>query len=402
MSLTATEKLIQEKEKKAKKLTQPETQEPQTAPPQPTDTPKHVPTASKAKFTIERLLSERIDHNTVIKPETHISKINGCNFLTNGEISFISGLPKAGKSTIISYVIATALLKEIPAGLDTLKIRSDYTTKNIVYFDTEQSKSGTATTLRRVLKLAGITECPQNLQYFNIRDYSIQDRIEIFKTVCDGLPDLAFVVVDGISDFLTGVNDEISSNEAVEMLMMYSSKLDIPILSIIHETYGGKMRGQFGSQGERKCAAAVSVKKDRQNGCFMIVPKYIRYGADFEDVYYKYDHDTGLMYTLDFEEIQKIKKSDVEKTEKAAELKAILEKIYNGGDGGLTGTDIRKAIGKHQNNKDGATTESVKGLAGRNLKKMIELELIEIREDNLHYYESENKDLFSSQIEPNF
>lgn len=379
--MTAAEKLKAIEESKAKEIT-----------------PITVVPSPKRKFTLESLLSECITHLTPILPETHICTVNGSNFMTNGEIAFISGLPKVGKSTVVSFVIATALMKDIPDTLDTLKIRTNYTEKNIIYIDTEQSKSGTAATLKRVLKLANVTECPTNLKYFNVRQYNIDERIEIFKTICDDLPNIAFIVVDGITDFLTGVNDELGSNAAIEMLMHYSSLLDIPILSIIHETYGGKLRGQFGSQGERKCSGAITIKKHKEHRCFSIEPKFIRYGADFEDIYYQYNTESGNIESLDFEAVQAVKKSEAAKDEKASELKAMLEKCYDSNSEGFSKQDIVKRITMHQISKAGATESAKRALSHRNLTKCIDLGLIEVR-DELHYYNSINKDLFTQNEE---
>lgn len=368
--------------------------------------PKTNPTPPKGnkRFTIEQILNDCITEKTPILPEIHICKINGANFLTDGELSTISGLPKVGKSTVVSFVIATALMKDIPDELDTLKIRTDYTTKNIVYIDTEQSISGTASTLKRVLGIAKQDKCPPNLKYFNVRNLSIEDRIEHFKTICDNLPNLAFIVVDGITDFVTGVNDEISSNEVIEMLMYYSSKLSIPILVIIHETYGGKIRGQLGSQLERKVGGAISIKKHKEHKCFSIEPKFIRYGADFDDVYYQYNPLTSVIESMDKEEVDAIKKQEDSKASKIKELKEILEKVYNGSSDGLTAKLLKAGIGQHQTNKDGATRDAKNGLTKRHFENIVKYELVEFK-DELYFYQCESSDLFSQPIkttEPKF
>ena len=368
--------------------------------------PVPLPTAKKAnkRFTIEQILNDCITEKTPILPEIHISKINGANFMTDGELSTISGLPKVGKSTVVSFVIATALMKDIPDDLDTLKIRTDYTTKNIVYIDTEQSVSGTASTLKRVLNLAKMEKCPPNLKYCNVRQLTIEDRIEHFKTICDNLPNIAFIVVDGITDFVTGVNDEISSNEVIEMLMYYSSTLNIPILLIIHETYGGKIRGQLGSQLERKVGGAISIKKHKEHKCFSIEPKFIRYGADFDDVYYQYNPMTAVIESMDKEEVDAIKKQEDSKAAKIKELTAILEKVFNGSAEGMTAKNLKTGIGMHQVNKEGATRDAKNGLTKRHFENIVKYELVEFKDEH-YFFHSENPDLFSKPIEttePNF
>ena len=292
-------------------------------------------------------------------------------------------------------------MPEIPTDVDTLKIRTDYTEKNIVYIDTEQSVSGTASTLKRVLKLANLEKCPENLKYFNVRQYSIEERILHFKCIVEQLDNIAFIVIDGITDYVTGVNDELSSNEVIEMLMYYSSKLNIPIVVIIHETYGGKIRGQLGSQLERKVGGAITIKKHKEHKCFSIEPKFIRYGADFDDVYYQYNQLTSNIESLDFDEIQNVKKAVSDNTEKVKELREILEKAYHGITDGFTMLALKKLIGEHQINKQDATRDAKNGLIKRNFENMVKLELIECRE-NLYYYECQDENLFSVQKEVPF
>jgi AAA domain len=355
------------------------------------------PMPKKVKFTIQGILKDAITHETEIVPANHICTINDANFLTDGELSTVSGPPKTGKSTVVSYIIATALMKEIPENCDTLKIRTMHTTKNIVYIDTEQNISGTALTLQRVLKIAGLTECPTNLKYFNVRKYSIEERIEHLKVICDNLTDISFIVIDGITDYVTGVNDEISSNEVIEMLMNYSSYLNIPILNIIHETAGGKIRGQLGSQLERKVGGAISIQKDRERKCFIIKPKFIRYGADFDDIYYHYNLDTGLIQCLSDYEVNSIKKEEDGKNVKVKELKEILDKVYAGSTDGMNEKDLRKGIKHYQSNKEGASRDAINGLTKRHFENVIKYELTTFN-NHLYFYLSDQSDLFSNPI----
>jgi hypothetical protein len=110
----------------------------------------------------------RISHSSDIEDETPIIFINDRKIAVNGDISFITGQPKAGKTSIAAFIIATALMENIPNELDTLKIKSNYCKgKKIIYIDTEQPYSQTNKLRKRVCRILGTDKEPDNLHILN-------------------------------------------------------------------------------------------------------------------------------------------------------------------------------------------------------------------------------------------
>jgi len=127
----------------------------------------------EGKYVIPKWVTKiRIKDATKVADKEPVVFIRDVDFAVKKECSFITGQPKAGKTTLSSFIIATSLMKKIPEDFDSLGIRSTYCNdKPIVYFDTEQADNGSAFLLKRINKLLGKKEnyCPDNLWILNSR-----------------------------------------------------------------------------------------------------------------------------------------------------------------------------------------------------------------------------------------
>ena len=249
----------------------------------PTIAPKH-------KFD---LALTRITEDTDVPPVEPTITIKNGVFAIKGDISFISGLPKSGKSTTCRYLMATALMQHIPDGFDTLDIRANYCDgRPVVYIDTEQPLAYTKRTGDEIRKILGTEHLPDYLYLYNWRHHTAKENREAIEQLFTELPNAAYWIVDGITDFIAGANEEKESNEVIRFFMRQASNLNTTIVLLIHENAGGgKMRGHIGSEAERKCAGAITIRKDRQNGVHWIEPKLIRGSADFEPYPFMYDDE---------------------------------------------------------------------------------------------------------------
>ena len=96
-------------------------------------TPKNFSIPSVVNVGISDILSKRIDSTIEIKPIIPTVYIADSRFAVKGDISMISGKPKAGKSTITKMILATALMEEVQKDFDSLCIRSNYCKeKNVI------------------------------------------------------------------------------------------------------------------------------------------------------------------------------------------------------------------------------------------------------------------------------
>lgn len=231
----------------------------------------------------------RITLKTKVKPDTPTIYLRDTVFGLAGSISFVTGLPKAGKSSIIAPIIATAIR---PNADPILQIKSDYCNKKmVVYIDTEQTENRTQMFRKRVLKIAKIEGDCSYLETLSFLNYNPVTRVKILEDIFDKVgSNLHMIIIDGLTDFLAGgVNDEIGSNEVIQILMKEAGRTGATVVSIIHENRGSSAaRGHIGAEAERKGAAMISIKKDRDKQIHIIESKLARYGADFEPILFRW------------------------------------------------------------------------------------------------------------------
>ncbi|MEZ4904240.1 MAG: hypothetical protein R2822_22055 [Spirosomataceae bacterium] len=284
------------------------------------------------------------DQSEISDPVPFVT-VNGSTFASLGDISFVSGAPKAGKSSVTGFIIATALMKEKPKDLDSLGIVSNYQgDRPIIYIDTEQHPAHTKKRLKMVLKMAGIQrQNTELLKVLNWRTFPQKRRHENLIHALDHFKTACLWVIDGITDFVTSANNEEAGNELISLLMQKASENNAAIILLIHENGdNGKLRGHIGSEAERKCGGAISIKKDREKGVHFIKPKYLRDAEDFTEVVFKYDTTQGRMVSVDAQTAQIAIQEQKDKS-KGSELKQLYTKCM-GTDKSLSRAEFRKRI----------------------------------------------------------
>ncbi|TDE15278.1 hypothetical protein [Dyadobacter psychrotolerans] len=291
------------------------------------------PTVSQ-QFRKKGIFDARITLKTQIKELVPVVKINGSNFAVRGDISFVSGAPKAGKTNIINMMLASCF---VPANFnpeETLLIESVNAGKNpVIYIDTEQPKPYTMGIVRKVMEIAGLEKEPENLYVFNLREYSVEERIQWLEQCFEEFENEHLYFIDGVTDFVTSVNNEEESNKFINHLMKKSSEKDTSIILAIHENpNGGKYRGHIGSEAERKCGGAISIQKDREKQLHWIQARYLRGTSDFEAIYFQWNHELKRFALAD-ESVKSSFKNERSKSaeeRKRDELHAAMKNLFGG------------------------------------------------------------------------
>ena len=296
-------------------------------------------------FTVEKILNSRIMDETAVPEIEPIVMVKGANFAVRGDISFISGLPKTGKSTISEIILATALMPEMIDSYDNLGIRATFCKgKPVIYIDTEQPKIYAKKKLESIKKILNVAKKPENLEIFSWRHHTYQENRQAIEVLFEHFSDAHLWVIDGITDFVRSANDEESGNETIRFFMGKASELNTTIILLIHENpANGKLRGHLGSEAERKCGGAITIKKDREKQIHWIEPKLIRGSADFEKIYFRYDETKGRMVSLDDNSAKLFEKEQSSDFQKIAELENLVRTIM-GNQKEMTRVDFRKHI----------------------------------------------------------
>lgn len=294
------------------------------------------------------LLNDRITHESKIRPIIPVVEIAGCNFASKGDLSIVGGLPKAGKTSTSMFMLATALMKDV-SNKDTLDIRTKFSEgKPVIYIDTEQPQAYTDKLRRNVCKLIGKPENDPSFEntlfFINLRKYSSEEKQNKVFEWMQFKPDTHLWIIDGVADLIKDPNDTREAFGIIERLMISSDAMDTTIICYIHENPGstGKLRGNLGSEAERKCGGALSVKKIKDKGIHCIEAKLIRGAADFEPIFFRYNKEQGRMVSISGEEKEELKKgTDKVKIKENLRLAMAKRCLLTGG---LKSKDLVKSI----------------------------------------------------------
>ena len=201
--------------------------------------------------------------------------------LTLGNFSAVIGKSKAKKSYLATMFLACA----------TRKAELDYTflpdlpssRPGVVLFDTEQSNYDAYISAKRVCDLSGKNK--ENFGSFDLREYSPIERCNIInhfiETKCSGV---SFIVIDGIADLATAINDEIEASRVVSLLMKWTKIHNIHIMVILHQNKNDNFAtGHLGSLIMKKAECVMSVTKDPSDSSRSeIACDYIRGTMEFD------------------------------------------------------------------------------------------------------------------------
>ena len=166
---------------------------------------------------------------------------------TAGNISLVQGKAKSRKSYFVS-ALAAACIRE---GFSENLLKAGVVKGKVAYFDTEQCLYHAQKVNQRILSLAGIpTEIGQeHLKYFALRQADTNaDRLAIIEYALRRLEGLSLVVIDGVVDIASGVNEEPEAIALVSKLMKISAEKNLHLITVLHENKNDRgAKGHLGS-----------------------------------------------------------------------------------------------------------------------------------------------------------
>lgn len=214
---------------------------------------------------------KRPDFILKIKNETIWSNIGSL-----GNFSCITGAAKSRKSFTRFFFEACC----IKNGLlyNTFYAKLPENKKRVIYIDTEQSKSSVLFAGQRILKMSGNNA--NNYNVFSLREKTYIERSDVITAILEKYDDVGIMFIDGIADLASCNNDEVEGNRVAQLLMTWTSKYNIHIMTVIHQprSHGGAT-GHLGATIEKKAESIISAKKD---GSYSIIEsKMLRNSDDF-------------------------------------------------------------------------------------------------------------------------
>jgi len=234
---------------------------------------EEIPKSEEQTNYESKAKKHRVLFNEVIpldKPCIEIIEENeSFSFARFGNITTVTGQSGAKKSFFVS-AIAGAWINPNKLVLNRIKVTAPNDKKRVLYFDTEQSRGDVKELQNRIIQIAGFENLTaENLDLllcYSIKAMSPKERHEFINRAIQYENEIGLVIIDGVKDLMTSVNNEEQTSVIITDLLKWSEEKNIHICSVLHENPSSeKMRGHIGTELINKCETVVSIQKHNEN-----------------------------------------------------------------------------------------------------------------------------------------
>lgn len=219
--------------------------------------------------TMMMLRSCEIDYENPPDISKSVVAVNGVPLGTQDNLFCITGGEGTGKSNYVGAILAGTLgEKRLPIEKTLgLEITANPKGLAVLHYDTEQSEAQLHKNLGKTLRRASLTAVPEFCHSLYLASLSRKDRLKLIRESMDLFHHrhggIHLVVIDGIADLIRSANDETESIAIVDELYRLAGIYNTCIICVLHFVPNGiKLRGQIGSELQRKAAGILSIEKD--------------------------------------------------------------------------------------------------------------------------------------------
>lgn len=223
--------------------------------------------------------------------------VGDCTIATFGNFSASTGKAKSKKTFNISAMVAAAITNST-----VLNYRASLPEgkRNILYFDTEQSKFHCHTVLERIYKLSGLSlqEDDPRLMFWGLREYTPKLRIAVIDYALRKYEGVGLVIIDGLRDLMYDINNGKEATDVMTVLMAWTSVYELHIHTVLHlNKNDNNPRGHIGTELENKAETVLIISKNTMNNSVSEVkPMHMR---DKEFTTFAFHIDDNKLPVLD-------------------------------------------------------------------------------------------------------
>ena len=214
---------------------------------------------------------------------------------TFGNIIGIAAPPKSTKTFFTSLLTSTFLKGQVGYSGRMKGFREG---KSVFHFDTEQSRYHSQRVFKRVLRMT--EEEDKGYFTYSLRSMSHDERLAFIEYCLyykKDVGDIGLVIIDGIADLCSDVNQIDECNKVIQKLMKWSEELNCVIVSVIHTNHNSnKATGHLGSSLTKKVETLVLLNKN-EDGVIDVICQESR-NFPFDNFQYKIN-EWGLPVVLD-------------------------------------------------------------------------------------------------------
>lgn len=188
-----------------------------------------------------------------------------------GEISLVVGKKKSRKSLFIVWLLTEFLKKHDGA----------------MVFDTEQGKRHIWKARDRVFRVS-----KKLVPFLSMRDKAPAERMEIIEqTLSLWTPALKLIVIDGIRDLMSDINNPDESTTVMTWLQKISTKYNVHIITVLHLNKTDKNpRGHIGTELVNKAESTIELELDEKLNITTVKCESSR-EKGFESFAFTHSHD---------------------------------------------------------------------------------------------------------------
>ena len=210
---------------------------------------------------------------------------------TYGNFSFVQAPPKTKKTFFISLLSSVYLSGSNNFGGD---IKGHRTDQCLLHIDTEQGKWHAQRVFKRAIDMSAM-DGSQCYYTFALREIGYKKRIEFIEYLLKSdSQNIGVLIIDGIADLVSDVNNLEESNGCIQKLMEWSSIYNLHIITVIHSNFGSdKPTGHLGSFLEKKAETQIQLEANTVNKEWVTVKCKRSRGYAFETFSFKVN-DLGL------------------------------------------------------------------------------------------------------------
>ena len=204
---------------------------------------------------------------------------------TYGNFSFIQAPPKTKKTFLVSLLASVYLGAKNNFGGG---LKGHRENKDLIHIDTEQGKWHCQKVFKKVLDMNSV-DYSKNYYTFGLRSIGYKQRIQFIEYCLEHkVENAGLLILDGIADLVSDVNNLEESNACVQKLMEWSAKYNIHIMCVIHSNFGSdKPTGHLGSFLEKKAETQIQLQANTVNKDWITVKCKRSRGYSFETFSFK-------------------------------------------------------------------------------------------------------------------
>lgn len=172
-----------------------------------------------------------------------------------GNHTLIVGKKKSRKTLFIVHLISL-YLKANPTNAS-----------KVMIFDTEQGKSHVYALRMKIYQLCGLW-----VPVFFLRGRSPEDRQDFIEQTLKFWPNPPkLIVIDGIRDLMSNINDADESTELIVWLERLTLLHNVGVINILHlNKTDSNVRGHIGTELQNKTLCTIEMELDEKNGCTIV------------------------------------------------------------------------------------------------------------------------------------